>query len=57
MYFSRQMWTAKPVEKLAEAATLIESFDVIGIDEGQFVSFLTIIIIILPILSSTLYDP
>lgn len=36
---TRQMWSAFPTDRLSDAVSLARSVEVIGIDEGQFVSF------------------
>lgn len=46
----RQMWRAYSVEKLEEILNfnniILDDIEVIGIDEGQFISFILFIIII-----------
>lgn len=37
IYTTRQMWTAIPCERLSEISDKMKNYDVIGIDEGQFV--------------------
>jgi hypothetical protein len=47
-HLNRQMWTALPCEKLFDVEETCRKYDVIGIDEGQFVCASIVLLLLHP---------